>query len=183
MATGTVKASAWLHGGGGFFLACEDFGEIVRQFIPRLRLKKRRRKKVEISWRTLIPPFRPGSVHMTQQAETTVTECSLPDESRVSSFPDRLPNSAWTLAKSAAYGYIHLSLCTHISTDAFLKFASYNVPQFLMSEMLFPTCLLDRWNVEFLWQRKKKKKKENQYTWYWNLDGWLASWCFDPSQP
>ena len=31
-------------GRGGFFLACEDFGRTFRQFIPRLRLKKERKK-------------------------------------------------------------------------------------------------------------------------------------------
>ena len=49
-------------GSGGFFLACDDILENVRPFIPRLRLFFFF-YKVEISSRTLIPLFGPGSVH------------------------------------------------------------------------------------------------------------------------
>ena len=44
------------------FLACEGFGENVRPFIPRLHFFFFF-FKVEINSRTLIPFFRPGSVH------------------------------------------------------------------------------------------------------------------------
>ena len=48
-------------GGGGFFLACEDFGRMFDESFPARALKKER-KKVGISSRTLIPLLRPGSV-------------------------------------------------------------------------------------------------------------------------
>ena len=44
-------------GGGGFFLACEDLGRMFDHSPPALFFK------VEISSRTLIPLFMPGSVH------------------------------------------------------------------------------------------------------------------------
>ena len=54
-------------GGGGFFLACDYFGENVRQFIPRLRffvvVVFLLLFKVKINSRKLIPLFRPRSVH------------------------------------------------------------------------------------------------------------------------
>ena len=53
----------FLPGGGGFFLACEDFGEKVRPFIPCLRFLIFFLSEVEISLCTLIPIFMPGSVH------------------------------------------------------------------------------------------------------------------------
>ena len=55
--------------GGGFFLACEDFGENVPPFIPRLRsivvvvVFVCLFFHMEISSRALIPLFMPGSVH------------------------------------------------------------------------------------------------------------------------
>ena len=48
-------------GVGGFFLACEDFLENVRSFM--LHFAFFFFFKVESSTRTLIPVFRPGSVH------------------------------------------------------------------------------------------------------------------------
>ena len=49
--------------------------------------------KVEISLRTLIPPFRQGSVH---RGSASWDDCDwvFPDELRVSSFPDRFPHYA-----------------------------------------------------------------------------------------
>ena len=47
-------------GSGGFFLACEDFGKNVPQFIPLCAFLF---FKVGISSCTLIPLLRPGSVH------------------------------------------------------------------------------------------------------------------------
>ena len=43
---------------GGFFLACEDFGRMFDSSFPTCAFFK-----VEISLCTLIPLFRPGSVH------------------------------------------------------------------------------------------------------------------------
>ena len=47
---------------GGFCLACDDFGEYVRQFIPRLWFFFFL-LEVEINSGTLLPLFWPGSVH------------------------------------------------------------------------------------------------------------------------
>ena len=51
--------------------------------------------KLDINSRTLIPPFSPGSVH---KSSASSDDCDrvLPDELRVSSFPDRFPHYAWT---------------------------------------------------------------------------------------
>ena len=46
-------------GGGGFFLACEDFGRMFDNSFPACAFFF----KVEINSRTLIPLFRPGLVH------------------------------------------------------------------------------------------------------------------------
>ena len=78
-----------------FFLACEDFWENVRQFIPCLRLKKK--KKKEINSGTLIPPFRPRPVHICSASRDDCDRV-FPDELRVSSFPDRFLHYAWTAA-------------------------------------------------------------------------------------
>ena len=76
--------AAPLHRNGGFFHACEDLGENVRQFIPRLG--------------TLIPLFMPGSIH---SGSASRDDCGrmFPDKLRVSSFPDRFPQYAWTAAQ------------------------------------------------------------------------------------
>ena len=49
--------------------------------------------EVEISSRTLIPLFMPGSVH---SSSASLNDCVrvLPDDLRVSSFPDRFPHYA-----------------------------------------------------------------------------------------
>ena len=63
-----AKKVPLLHGSGGFFLACQDFGENVRPFISRLScfvclfVCFACLFGVEISSRTLIPLFMPGSV-------------------------------------------------------------------------------------------------------------------------
>ena len=54
-----ASAITRLGGGGGFSLTCKDFGENIRQCIPRLRFFF----KVEISSSKLIPLLKPGSVH------------------------------------------------------------------------------------------------------------------------
>ena len=64
-----------LLSGGGFFLACEDFWENVRQFMPRLRFFFF--FKVEISSRKLIPLLGQDQSTVAQRPETTITECFL----------------------------------------------------------------------------------------------------------
>ena len=55
---------------------------------------------MEISSRTLLPLFRPGSVH-SGSASWNHFGRLFPDELRVSSFPDRFPHYAWTAALPA----------------------------------------------------------------------------------
>ena len=72
--------------------------ENVRQVIPRQRFFFF--FEVEISSRTLISLFMPGSVH---SGSVSWDDCGriFPDKLRVSSFPDRFPHFAWTAAWSA----------------------------------------------------------------------------------
>ena len=79
------------------FHSVREFWENVRQFIPRLRFLKFFLIKVEISSRTLIPLFMPGSVH---SGSASWDDCDrmFPDELRVSSFPDSFSHYAWTAA-------------------------------------------------------------------------------------
>ena len=77
--------------GGGFFLKCDDFGRMFDNSFPACAFCF----KVEISLRTLIPLFRPGSVY---NGSASWDNCGrvFPDELCVSSFPDRFPHSAWS---------------------------------------------------------------------------------------
>ena len=74
------------------FPRVQGLGENVQQFITHLRFFF---FKVEISLCTLIPLFRPGSVH---SGSASWDECDwvFPDDLHVSSFPDRFPHYAWT---------------------------------------------------------------------------------------
>ena len=92
----TFSVALNIGDGGSFFLACENFGRMFDNsfadcafFFFLL--------KVEISSRTLIPLFMPGSVH---SASASRDHCDrvFPDELRVRSFPYRFRNNAWTLA-------------------------------------------------------------------------------------
>ena len=72
------------------------FGDNVQPFIPHLRF-------CFLKWRlacTLMPLFRPGSVHI---GSASCDDCDqvFPDKLRVSLFPDRFPHYAWTAAESA----------------------------------------------------------------------------------
>ena len=80
------------RGGGGFFPAYEDLGGMF-PLNPRLRIFF----KSEISSRTLIPLFMPGSVH---SGAASSDDCGrvFPDKLRVSSFPNRFPHYAYTAA-------------------------------------------------------------------------------------
>ena len=64
-------------GGGGFFLACEDFGRML----------------IQVSSQSVIPLFMPGSVY---SGSASCDDCGriFPDLLRVSSFPDRIPHYA-----------------------------------------------------------------------------------------
>ena len=72
-----------------FLLACENFLENVRQFIPCLRFTYLFIFEVGISSLTLTSLFRPESVHCGRM---------FPDKLRVSLFPDRFPQYARSAA-------------------------------------------------------------------------------------
>ena len=89
----------WNGGGGGFFIACEDFGRMFDHsfsacvflffFFVFFFFK------VEISSRKLISLFVPGSVH---SGSASRDDCGrmFAYKLRVSSFPERFPHFAWT---------------------------------------------------------------------------------------
>ena len=58
-----VLGQGFIYGGGGFFLACEDFGRMFDSSFPTCAFVCVFFCKVEISLRTPIPLFWPGSVH------------------------------------------------------------------------------------------------------------------------
>ena len=58
---------------GGFFLACEDFGENVRQFIPRLRFFSFFLLKWRLARAHLFHSLDQDQSTVDQRAETTVT--------------------------------------------------------------------------------------------------------------
>ena len=92
-----VSLSLKTGGSGGFLFACEDFvGECSTIHSPPA-LFFFFFFKVEISSCTLIPLFRPGSVH---SGLVSLDDCDrvFPDKLRVSSFPDRFARYAWTAA-------------------------------------------------------------------------------------
>ena len=77
------------------FSHLQGFGENVWPFIPCLPFFFF--FKVEISLRTLIPLFRPGSVH---SGSASWDDCGqvFPDKLRTSSFPDKFPHYARSAA-------------------------------------------------------------------------------------
>ena len=82
--------------GGGSFLACEAFGRMFDHSFPACVAFK-----IFFFWfrslHTLIPLFMPGSVH---SCSASWEGCGrmFPDKLHVSSFLDRLPHYAWTVA-------------------------------------------------------------------------------------
>ena len=70
-----IWSSDFGGGSAGFFLACKDFWETVRKFIPRLRFCFF--FKAEIRSRILIPLLGQDQFTVARRAETTVAECSL----------------------------------------------------------------------------------------------------------
>ena len=82
-------------GGGGFLLACGDYGGMLGYSFSVGAFSF---FKVEISSRTLIPLFRPRSVH---SGSVSLDDCGqvFPDKLRVSLLlPDRFPHYTWTVA-------------------------------------------------------------------------------------
>ena len=76
---------------------------------------------MEISSSTLIPLFRPGSVHI---GSASWYDCDrvFPDELRVSSFPDRFPHYAWTAAQSAHSDFLGSKLYARPGVTCYLHF-------------------------------------------------------------
>ena len=77
----------------GLFLTCKDLGECLTiDFLPAVFFFK-----VVTSSCTLIPLFRSESVY-SGSASWDNCDQVFPDELHVSSFPDRFPHYAWTMA-------------------------------------------------------------------------------------
>ena len=100
------------RGGGGFFLACEDLGSMFDNSLPACAFFF----NVEISSRTLISLFRPGSVH-SGSASSDDCDRVFPDELRESSFRYRFLNSAWTAAKSAHSDFDGSRVCACLGVN------------------------------------------------------------------
>ena len=71
-----IDASLIINGGGGFFLACEEFGRRFDKLFSASAFFFFF-FEIEISSRTLNPIFRQDKSTVAQRAEMTVTECSL----------------------------------------------------------------------------------------------------------
>ena len=84
------------NGGGDFFHACEHFGRMFDNSFPACA-SFFLSFKVEISSHTLIPLFRPGSVHSVSASGGGCDQV-FPDKFHVSSLPDRFPHCDWTAA-------------------------------------------------------------------------------------
>ena len=84
-----------LVSGDGFFFACEDFGSMFDDSFPACAFFFF--FLVEITSRTLVPLFRPRSVH-SGSARWDDCDRVVPHELHVSSLPDRFPHYSWTTA-------------------------------------------------------------------------------------
>ena len=82
------------HYGGGTLLACEDFGRMFDHSFPACTFFF---FNVEITSCKLIPFFMPGSVHSGSENWDDFG-WMFPDKLHVSSFQDRFPHYAWTVA-------------------------------------------------------------------------------------
>ena len=87
-------------GDGGFFLTCEDFLRRLDHSFPACELKKKK-----ISLCTLIPLFRPGSVHSGSVSRDNCDQVFL-DKLCVSSSSGRLPHYAWKMAYSTHSDFV-----------------------------------------------------------------------------
>ena len=104
---------------GGFLLACEDLGRMFDNSFPSFDFFFF--FKVEIRSRTLIPLFRPGSVH-SGSASLDDRGRVFPDELRVSSFPDRFPYSACSAAWSAHSYFVESRVYASLGVSCHLHF-------------------------------------------------------------
>ena len=97
----------YCSGGGCFFLACQDFGTMLEQpnhSFPASAFSFLFFFEVEIWSGTLIPLFRPGSIHSSSVHSGSVhsgsDDCGrmFPNKLCVSLFPDEFPHYTWTAA-------------------------------------------------------------------------------------
>ena len=113
-------------GGGGFFLACEDFRRLFDYSVPVcpvfILLIYLFIFEVEISSRTLSPLFTPGSVH---SGSAIWDDCGrmFPDRLRVSSFPDRFPHYAWKAAQSDHSDFVESKVYVCLGVTCQLHFS------------------------------------------------------------
>ena len=91
--------------GGGSFLTCEDLGRMFDHSFPTCAFFLSFFFEVEISLCTLISLFMPGLVH-SGSLSWDYGGRMFPDKLCVSSFPDRFPHCAWTVAWSAHSDFI-----------------------------------------------------------------------------
>ena len=95
--------------------------------------------EVEISSRTQIPLFKPGSVH-SGSASRDDCDWELPDGLRVSSFPDRFPHYAWTAAWSAHSDSVGSRVYACLGLTCHLHFWQND------RGLLRATAVIQRWN-------------------------------------
>ena len=134
------------------FPCVRGFWENDRQFIPCLRFFL---FKVEMSSRTLIPLFRPGSVH---RGSASWDDCGrlFPDELRVSAFSDRFPRYAWASTLSAHSDFVGSKLYACLDVTCHLQFWQND------RGLLRATAVTRAWNghrirvstQSWLWRRK-----------------------------
>ena len=110
---------------------------------------------VEFSTRTLIPLFRPGSVH---SGSASWDDCDrvFPDELRVSSLPDRFSHYAWTAVKSAHSDFVESKVYACLGVTCHMNFWQND------RGLLSATAVTRGWNghrirvstQSWLWRRK-----------------------------
>ena len=95
--------------------------------------------KVEISFHTLIPFFRPGSVH---SGSAIRDDCGrmFPDKLLVSSFPDRFPHYVWTAAWSAKFNFVGSRVYACLGVTCHLHFWQND------QGLLCATAVTQEWN-------------------------------------
>ena len=105
--------------GEGFSLLCEDLGRMFHNLFPAGAFFFF--LTMEISLRTLIPIFMPQSVH---SGSLSWDDCGLlfPDKLIVSSFLERFPHYAWTVAYLAHSDFIESRVRACLGVTSHLHF-------------------------------------------------------------
>ena len=130
----------------------QGFGENVWQFIPCLCSFFSFFFLVEISSHTLIPLYRPGSVH-SGSASWDDCEQVFPDDLRVSLFPDSFPHYTWTSSRVSP-----LRLCWVKGVFMFMC----NLPPALLADWLWSfTRHCDNMRVEWTPNKESAHKVDS----------------------